>query len=68
MLKIECLLEFLEAVADVIYTIMDQSVMKILVVRVSKEGSDRSINSEVFDGGVLDQENLRLLLKFIMSG
>ena len=64
----EQLSEFLKAVTDVVHTIMDQSGMKISVVRVSEEGFDRRISSEVFDGGVLDQENPRLLLKFIMSG
>ena len=55
-------------VAIRVQTIMAHSVIKNLVVRISEEGSDRSINSEVSSGGVSDQENPRLLLKFIMSG
>ena len=70
-MKAECLSElskFPEVVVIIVQSITVQAVMKNSVVRVLEEGSDRSISNEVFDGGVLDQENPRLLLKFIMSG
>ena len=55
-------------VAIIVQTIMAQSVIKNSVVRISEEGFDRSVSSEVSSGEVSDQENPRLLLKFIMSG
>ena len=52
----------------IVQLITIQAVTKNSIIKVSEEGADRSISSEVFDGGVWDQENPRLLLKFIMSG
>ena len=60
--------EFSEVIALIVQTIMAQSVMKNSVARILEGGSDRSISSEVSSGEVSDQESLRLLLKFIMSG
>ena len=45
-----------------------QSVMKNSVIGVSEREFDRSDGSEVFGVGILDQENSRFVLKFIMSG
>ena len=69
-MKAECLLElseFSEVIVIIVQSITVQAVMKNSVIRVLEEGSDRSISSEVFDGGILDQENPRLLLKLLMS-
>ena len=42
--------KFLKKVVAIIF----QSVIKNSVDRMSEEGSDRSISSEVFGGGILD--------------
>ena len=70
-MKAECLSElpeFSEVVVIIVQSITVQAVMKNSVVRVSEEGSDRSISSKVFGGDILDQKNPRFVLKFIMSG
>ena len=45
-----------------------KSVMKNSAVGLSGEELDRSLSRGMFGGEFLDQENPRLLLKFIMSG